>query len=132
MYAPVYVLALWGARALLTTRRDAALSVVLIVGLYVALIDLSADERPWLDRRLEPGGEIPDADRPAPRPVRLRRPAGRCRRPLAVAVVALQIAISAYAWQHPKILWNDGDGRAAFCEPLGEGRAHTCRRSPGR
>ena len=42
-------------------------------------------------------------------------------RPLAAAVVALQIAISAYAWQHPKILWNDGDGRAAVCEPLGAG-----------
>ena len=40
--------------------------------------------------------------------------------PLAAAVVALQIAISAYAWQHPKILWNDGDGRAALCEALGD------------
>jgi hypothetical protein len=34
--------------------------------------------------------------------------------------VTLQVAISAYAWQHPKILWNDGDGRAAFCEQLGD------------
>ena len=42
-------------------------------------------------------------------------------RPLAAAVVTLQIAISAYAWQHPKILWNDGDGRAAVCEPPGAG-----------
>ncbi len=41
-------------------------------------------------------------------------------RAVAVIVVALQVAVSAYAWQHPKILWNDGDGRAAFCEPLGE------------
>jgi hypothetical protein len=41
-------------------------------------------------------------------------------RAIVVAVVTLQVAISAYAWQHPKILWNDGDGRAAFCEPLGD------------
>ena len=40
-----------------------------------------------------------------------------------VTVVTLQIAISVYAWQHPKILWNDGDGRAAFCVELGERRA---------
>ena len=72
------------------------------------------DERARLDRRLEPGGEIPDADCAAPRPVGFRRPA-RGAAFVAVAVVAIQIAISAYAWQHPKMLWNDGDGRAAVC-----------------
>jgi hypothetical protein len=30
-------------------------------------------------------------------------------------VFVLQIAIDAYAWQTPKVLWNDGDGTAAFC-----------------
>ena len=35
-------------------------------------------------------------------------------------VIALQIALSAYTWQHPKLLWNDGDGRAAFCKEIGE------------
>jgi hypothetical protein len=41
-------------------------------------------------------------------------------RPLVVILLAIQIAIDAYVWQHPKVLWNDGDGRAAFCERLGE------------
>lgn len=46
----------------------------------------------------------------------------------AVLVIALQVIISAYFWQHPKLLWNDGDGRAAFCSRLGEG---LCERLPG-
>src|SRR5690606_37975575 len=37
------------------------------------------------------------------------------RGPFAI-VVALQVVISAYMWQHPKDLWNDGDGIAAVCE----------------
>jgi hypothetical protein len=35
-------------------------------------------------------------------------------------VIAVQVVISAYVWQHPKVLWNDGDGRAAICETVGE------------
>ena len=38
IYAPVYAVALWGARALMKTRRDVALSVFVTAGLYVALI----------------------------------------------------------------------------------------------
>jgi hypothetical protein len=40
------------------------------------------------------------------------------RTPKAVVgtVVALQIVISAYFWENPKNLWNDGDGTAAVCE----------------
>ena len=34
-------------------------------------------------------------------------------RGLSVAIVGSRSLISAYAWQHPKVLWNDGDGRAA-------------------
>ena len=30
-------------------------------------------------------------------------------------------------WQHPKVLWNDGDRRAAFCEQLGD---RVCDRLP--
>jgi hypothetical protein len=37
-------------------------------------------------------------------------------RPLVVTAVAVQVAISAYFWQNPKNLWNDGDGTAAVCE----------------
>jgi hypothetical protein len=34
---------------------------------------------------------------------------------LLIALVALQIGIDGYMWQHPKNLWNDADGVAAVC-----------------
>jgi uncharacterized membrane protein len=34
---------------------------------------------------------------------------------ILVPILVLQIAIDVYAWQHPKNLWNDGDGVAAVC-----------------
>ena len=125
-YAPVYVLTLWGAVALVRMRRDAALSVFLIVGVYVALIICPlTNVHGWT------GGWNPAARFLTPIVPLL----GLCvvaglravPRPLAIAVVAVQVVISAYAWQHPKILWNDGDGRAAFCEQLGES---VCRALP--
>jgi hypothetical protein len=42
-------------------------------------------------------------------------------RVLLVALVALQLAIDGYIWQHPKNLWNDGDGVAAVCSRGGAG-----------
>jgi hypothetical protein len=32
-----------------------------------------------------------------------------------VPLLVLQVAIDGYLWQHPKNLWNDGDGIAAVC-----------------
>ena len=120
VYAPVYVLGLFGVRTLLSTRRDEALSAVLTVGLYLALVICPlTNVHGWT------GGWSPAARflTPVAPLLGLFVFAGltAAPRPLAAAVVTLQIAISAYAWQHPKILWNDGDGRAAVCEPLGAG-----------
>ena len=42
-------------------------------------------------------------------------------RVLLVGVVALQVFVSAYFWQNPKNLWNDGDGVAAACARGGVG-----------
>jgi hypothetical protein len=119
IYAPVYVAALWGARALMKTRRDVALSVFLTAGLYVALIVCPlTNVHGWT------GGWNPAARflTPITPLLGLFVFAGLRVAPQAVIVivVTLQVAISAYAWHHPKILWNDGDGRAAFCEQLGD------------
>ena len=119
IYAPVYALALWGARNLMTTRRDVALSVALTVGVYLALIICPlTNVHGWT------GGWSPAARflTPIAPLLGLFVFAGLRTAPrlIAAAIVTLQIAISAYAWQHPKILWNDGDGRAALCEPLGD------------
>ena len=74
IYAPVYVLAVWGAISLVRTKRDLAYSIFLVVGVYVGARDLPADQRARLDRRLEPRRAVPDANRPARRPVCVRRP----------------------------------------------------------
>ena len=119
IYAPVYVLAIWGAISLVRARRDLAFSIFLVVGVYVALLIC-----PLTNAHGWTGGWNPAARflTPITPLVGLCVFAGLRTAPRAVAVivVALQVAVSAYAWQHPKILWNDGDGRAAFCEPLGE------------
>jgi hypothetical protein len=118
-YAPVYGLALWGAVVLVKLRRGVALSLFLTVAVYVALIICPlTNVHGWT------GGWNPAARFLTPITPLLGlcvfAGLGAAPRALAIAVVTLQIALSAYVWQHPKILWNDGDGRAAFCEQLGE------------
>jgi hypothetical protein len=119
IYAPVYVLAIWGAILLVRVKRDLAFSIFLVVGVYVGFVIC-----PLTNAHGWTGGWNPAARflTPITPLVGLCVFAGLRTAPWAVAaiVVALQLAVSAYAWQHPKILWNDGDGRAAFCEPLGE------------
>jgi hypothetical protein len=118
IYAPVYVLAIWGAISLVRVKRDLAFSIFLVVGVYVGFVIC-----PLTNAHGWTGGWNPAARflTPITPLVGLCVFAGLRTAPWAVAaiVVALQLAVSAYAWQHPKILWNDGDGRAAFCEPLG-------------
>jgi hypothetical protein len=118
IYAPVYVLAIWGAISLVRVKRDLAFSIFLVVGVYVGFVIC-----PLTNAHGWTGGWNPAARflTPITPLVGLCVFAGLRTAPWAVAVivVALQLAVSVYAWQHPKILWNDGDGRAAFCEPLG-------------
>jgi hypothetical protein len=37
-------------------------------------------------------------------------------RNVLAAIVIVQVMLNLYFWQHPKNLWNDGDGRAAICQ----------------
>ena len=119
IYAPMYALVIWGAVSLVRAKRDLAFSIFLVVGVYVGLLIC-----PLTNAHGWAGGWNPAARFLTPITPLL----GVCvfaglrtaPRAIAVSVVTLQVAVSAYAWQHPKILWNDGDGRAAFCEPLGE------------
>jgi hypothetical protein len=125
-YAPIYLAAIAGAIVLLRTRRDLALPVLLVAVVYLSLIVCPlTNVHGWT------GGWNPAARFVTPIVpllgilvfAGLRAAPG----PIAVILVAVQIVISAYAWQHPKILWNDGDGRAAFCETR---RAAICRYVP--
>ena len=125
-YAPIYVLAPIGAISLMRTNRTLALSALAIVVFSVALIVAPPiNVHGWM------GGWNP--------PARFLTPiapllglfvfAGMRAVPnlLVLPVLLLQLLISSYAWQHPKILWNDGNGRAAFCEITG---SRVCDRLP--
>jgi hypothetical protein len=118
IYAPVYLLAIPGIAALLKARRDLALGIAAVVLCYVTLMAL-----PMTNVHGWTGGWSPAARflTPIVPLLGLAVYAGlrAVPRALAVAVIAVQLLISAYAWQHPKILWNDGDGRAAVCTAAG-------------
>ena len=126
VYGPVYVLALAGLPAMFKRMPSIALAVVVISGAYLLPVlcpvtNIHGWSGQWC-------------------------PAGRFITPIlpllglavyfaystfkwvAVAVVALQIIMSAYFWQHPKLLWNEGDGRAAFCSQWGDA---VCEKLPG-
>jgi hypothetical protein len=114
-YAPVYAAAMWGAWALANRNRGLAWSLFVTGGIYAAIVVCPlTNVHGWT------GGWSPPARFLTPIAPLL----GLCvfeglraaPRVLTIGLVTLQIAISAYTWQHPKILWNDGDGRAAFCE----------------
>jgi hypothetical protein len=125
-YAPIYVLAPFGAIALARAHRTLALCALVIVGFYVALIAAPPiNVHGWM------GGWNPPARFLTPVVPLLGLFVFAAMRAvpsvLVLPVLLLQLVISGYAWQHPKILWNDGNGRAAFCEITGSG---VCDRLP--
>lgn len=114
-YAPIYALAIVGAFVLARDRPATALAVTIVSVAYVGLIVCPVTNvHGWQ------GGWTPAARflTPIVPLLGLFVYAGLRETPRALAapILVLQIAISAYAWQHPKILWNDGNGVAAFCE----------------
>jgi hypothetical protein len=115
IYAPVYVLAIWGAILLVRVKRDLAFSIFLVVGVYVGFVIC-----PLTNAHGWTGGWNPAARflTPVVPLLGLFVFVGIRTSPTALVliIVVLQVTISAYAWQHPKILWNDGNGRASFCE----------------
>jgi hypothetical protein len=119
VYAPLYVCAIAGATALWKSKRGLTAAIVVTVAAYVALIILPLTNVHGWTGGWNPAGRFLTPITPL---LALLVYAGLRTLPrvATVPIVALQIAISAYAWQHPKVLWNDGDGRAAFCEQFGE------------
>jgi hypothetical protein len=126
IYAPLYVCAIAGGIALWKTRRGVTAAIIVTVAAYGTLIILPLTNVHGWTGGWNPAGRFLTPIAPL---LALMIFAGLRSLPRAatVPIVALQIAISAYAWQHPKVLWNDGDGRAAFCEQLGD---RLCERLP--
>jgi hypothetical protein len=123
IYAPLYALAVAGLIILAKTNRAAAVSITFVVTCYVALVICPLTNVQGWTGQWCPAGRFLTPVLPLfaiPLSFALRS----IPRPVAAAVLALQIGISATLWQFPKLAWNDGDGRAAFCVRTGEGICH--------
>ena len=118
-YAPVYLCGLASAFAVWTAKRDLTVAATLTTIAYVGFVIC-----PLTNPYGWSGGWSPAARflTPIAPLLGLFVCSGLRRLPRAVSafVITLQIIISAYTWQHPKLLWNDGDGRAAFCNVIGD------------
>lgn len=118
-YAPIYLLAPVGTIVVWRARPRLARALLLVIAVYVGLIVF-----PVTNAHGWEGGWNPAARFLTPIVPLLAMAAfagaGRVPRAALAALVALQIAISAYAWQNPKILWNDSTGRAAACDAIGD------------
>ena len=114
IYGPMFLLALPGWIHLLRTRPGPARAMVLVCGAYLVLVLLPLTN-PWGWM----GGWSPPARFLVPivpfLVIAIASVADRVPRAVLALVFVVQIAIDAYAWQYPKILWNDGDGTAAVC-----------------
>jgi len=114
IYAPIFLLAPLGALHYQAPRR-ALVGATAVVAAYLLPILL-----PFINAHGWTGGWSPAARFwvPVVPLLVIVMAAGLARAPraLVVPMLAVQIAVSAYFWQHPKNLWNDGDGIAAVCE----------------
>lgn len=118
-YAPIFLLAAFGAIVLWRDRRMLLLQLSVVIGFYVLLICLPfTNAHGWM------GGWNPAARFLTPIVPLLAIAVNAAMvvvpRVVVAPVLILQIAISAYVWQNPKDLWNDGDGIAAACRRVPE------------
>jgi hypothetical protein len=114
LYAPMFALTAFAVR----NHRKIALPVVLLVVTYLVPILLpTTNVHGWT------GGWSPAARFWVPivplLAILLAVAFNRAPRAVVISIVGLQIVLSAYFWQNPKNLWNDGDGIAAVCERSG-------------
>ena len=114
IYAPAFVLAAPGLLRLWRVQRDACLAVVLVCGGYLLFLLLPlTNPYGWT------GGWCPPARFLVPivpfLVVLVAAAMPAVPRAVLVPLLALQLAIDGYAWQHPKTLWNEGTGTAGIC-----------------
>jgi hypothetical protein len=114
IYAPLFVLAVPGMLRLRRTHRDAWVAVSLVCGGYLLFVLLPlTNPYGWT------GGWCPPARFLVPivpfLVVLIAAAMPAIPRGLLVPLLAVQLVIDAYAWQHPKTLWNEGTGTAGIC-----------------
>jgi hypothetical protein len=114
-YAPVFALAIVGIFAMWRADRPLARNVTIVAGAYLLTVLL-----PFTNPIGWTGGWCPAARFMTPivplLALGLVRGMAVTPRPVVMFVLALQIGLDAYFWQHPKNLWNDNNGQAAVCD----------------
>ncbi len=113
-YAPIYALLPFGWVALYRKDRALAIALTLVAVAYVGCMAMpSINPHGWR------GGWSPAARFLVPIVPLLATAifayAGTSPKPNVpvAALLAIQIAANVFFWQHPKLLWNDGDGVSA-------------------
>jgi hypothetical protein len=114
VYAPLFVIAVVGLFDLHSSRR-LSWKIGLVAGFYLLPIILPiTNAHGWT------GGWSPPARFMVPIvPILALGLVAGVRmlpRNLVVGIAVIQVSVNIYFWQHPKNLWNDGDGRAAICQ----------------
>jgi hypothetical protein len=114
-YAPVFAIAIVGIFAMWRADRALARNVTIVAGAYWLTVLL-----PFTNPIGWTGGWCPAARFMTPivplLALGLVRGMAVTPRPVVMFVLALQVGLDAYFWQHPKNLWNDNDGQAAVCD----------------
>jgi hypothetical protein len=117
-YSPLFALVPVGLFALARTNRPLLRALAVVCGAYLLLVLLPLTNAHGWTGGWSPAGRfwVPIVPLLALAVVAAAR---LTPRPILMALVALQIGIGAYLWQHPKSNWNDGDGTAAVCSRSG-------------
>jgi hypothetical protein len=118
IYAPVYLLAVVGMPVFTRRAPHLAWPLIAVVTCYVGLVLLPLTNPHGWSGQWCPAGRflmptLPLLVLPIHFAIRAMP------RSVLMPVIALQIFLSGWFWQNPKLLWNDGDGRAAFCAQTG-------------
>ena len=118
VYGPIYLFALAGAPAFSRRAPHVAWPLFCVVACYVALVLLPITNPHGWSGQWCPAGRFLTPILPL-----LALPIcfaiHDLPRSVSTLVIAAQIVLSVWFWQNPKLLWNDGDGRAAFCAQVG-------------
>lgn len=122
IYAPIFLIAVFAIPFRAEQRRMAIAAAALIACYVIPILLPFTNIHGWT------GGWSPAARFLVPivplLAILLAIGLSRAPRAVIYGAVAVQIVISAYFWQQPKNLWNDGDGIAAVCERGGATFCH--------
>lgn len=110
-FGPVHFLFLAGLIVVWREGRGVALKTILPVAAYLAFIALPATNVHGWRGGWSPAARFLVPIMPLVALLGFRAVAALPRWPLGLrALVAVQCALDAYLWQHPRLLWNNGDG----------------------